>query len=42
MPRQRLDFLHARVLPEDDLVERVAVSADNFVRRLREHEVAHL
>ena len=37
-----LNLLHAWVLPENYLVERVAVSADNLMRRLREHEVANL
>ena len=34
VPRQRLDLLHARVLPENDLVQRVSVSADDLVSRL--------
>lgn len=36
------DLRHARVPPHDDLVQRVAVRADDLVDVLRPHEVAHL
>ena len=42
MTCQSLNLLHAWVLPKNDLVERVAVSAHYLVRRLREHEVTDL
>lgn len=42
MARQRLDFAHRWVLPNNDLVETVAVSRDELVGCLGEHEVAHL
>lgn len=40
--RQCGDFRHAGVPPDDDLVQRVAVRADDLVDVLRPHEVAHL
>ena len=42
MTCQRLNLLHARVLPEDNLVQGVAMRADNLMGRLREHQVADL
>lgn len=42
MSGKSLDLLHAGVLPEDYLVERVAMRAHDLVGRLREHQVAHL
>lgn len=42
MACQRLDFAHRWVLPNNDLVETVAVSRDELVGCFREHEVAHL
>lgn len=39
---QRLDFLHRRELPQDDLVQAVAVGAHDLLRVLAEHQVAHL
>lgn len=42
MSCQSLDLLHARVFPEDDLIERVAMRADNLMSRLGKHQVAHL
>ena len=34
--------MHGRVLPDDDLIQGVAVSAHDLVDVLREHKVAHL
>ena len=42
MACQGLNLLHAWILPKDDLVQRVAVSAYDLVGCLREHKVAHL
>ena len=42
MTSQGLNFLHAWVLPEDDLVQRVAVGANDFMSSLREHQVTDL
>lgn len=42
MTSQSLNLLHARVAPEDDLVERVAVGANDLMSRLGEHQVAYL
>ena len=42
MPRQCRYFLHCGVLPDYDLVETVAVSADQLVIGLREDKIADL
>lgn len=35
-------FLHGRVLPDDDLVQRIPMSAHNLVGGLREHQITDL
>ena len=42
MAGQSGNFLHFGVLPNIDLIVRVPMSADDFVKRFAEHEVADL
>ena len=42
MASQRHNLLHARILPNHNLVLAVSVGADDFVRVLRPGQIAHL
>lgn len=42
MPRQRGHFGHGRILPQDNLVQRVAVRADYFVDILGPDQITNL
>ena len=42
MSRQSLNLLHAGVLPQNDLVQTIAVRAHNLMSCLGEHQIANL
>jgi len=42
VPSQSCNFFHCRILPHDDLIERIAMSADDLVHVFRKHQVAYL
>ena len=40
--RERCNFLHGWVLPHDDLIQRIAMGADDLIHVLGKHQIAHL
>jgi hypothetical protein len=42
MPGKSSNFLHFGILPDVNLIVRIAVSAYHFIESFAEHQVAHL